>query len=158
VSRFRGQGIEVCLRLCVVCRRTRDEALAAAHALLPGEEIERQERAILSGSDSQTLKHALATADNVGWMSRSLWAGLVPFYGSSAITLVGSPAELAEAFLAYKKIGVTQFIIAGWPKLEEMLIFGREVLPLVREAERRLDEESQKAHDAERHETEAAGD
>src|SRR5215207_3947269 len=136
VSRFRGQGIEVCLRLCVVCRRTRDEALAAAHALLPGEEIERQERAILSGSDSQTLKQALAAADNVGWMSRSLWAGLVPFYGSSAITLVGSPAELAEAFVEYKKIGVTQFIIAGWPKLEEMRIFGREVLPLVRDAER----------------------
>ncbi|HZB47353.1 MAG TPA: LLM class flavin-dependent oxidoreductase [Pyrinomonadaceae bacterium] len=158
VSRFRGQGIEVCLRLCVVCRRTRDEALAAAHALLPGEEIERQERAILSGSDSQTLKHALATADNVGWMNRSLWAGLVPFYGSSAITLVGSPAELAEAFIAYKKIGVTQFIIAGWPKLEEMLIFGREVLPLVREAERRLDGEPQERHDAGRQQTEAAVD
>jgi len=30
---------------------------------------------------------------------------------------------------------VTQFIIAGWPKLEEMMIFGREVLPLVRELE-----------------------
>ncbi|HEX6623087.1 MAG TPA: LLM class flavin-dependent oxidoreductase [Pyrinomonadaceae bacterium] len=158
VSRFRGQGIEVCLRLCVVCRPTRDEALAAAHALLPDEEIERQERAILSSSDSQTLKHALATADNVGWMNRSLWAGLVPFYGSSAITLVGSPAELAEAFLAYKKIGVTQFIIAGWPKLEEMLIFGRDVLPLVREAERRLDEESQETHDAWREQTEATGD
>ena len=159
VSRFRGQGIEVCLRLCVVCRPTRDEALAAAHALLPGEEIERQERAILSGSDSQTLKHALATADNVGWMSRSLWAGLVPFYGSSAITLVGSPAELAEAFIEYKKIGVTQFIIAGWPKLEEMLIFGREVMPLVREAERRLDGASPETHDAEQQpEAEAAVD
>jgi len=31
---------------------------------------------------------------------------------------------------------VTQFIIAGWPKLEEMMIFGREVLPRVRELER----------------------
>jgi len=135
VSRFRGQGVEVCLRLCVVCRPTREEALAAAHALLPDEEIERQERAILSGSDSQTLKQALAAADEVGWMSRSLWAGLVPFYGSSAITLVGSPSELAAAFMEYRRIGVTQFIIAGWPKLEEMLIFGREVMPLVRRAE-----------------------
>ena len=59
----------------------------------------------------------------------------MPYYGSSAITLVGSPEELAEAFLEYKKIGVTQFIIAGWPKLDEMMIFGREVLPLVRAAE-----------------------
>jgi alkanesulfonate monooxygenase len=135
VSRFRERGVEVCLRLCVVCRPTREEAVRAAEALLPDEEIGRQERGILSRGDSQTYKQALAAADEVGWMSRSLWAGLVPYYGSSAITLVGTPEELAEAFLEYKRIGVTQFIIAGWPKLGEMVIFGREVMPLVRKAE-----------------------
>lgn len=135
VARYRQAGVEVCLRLCVVCRPTHEEALSAAEALLPPEEIERQERRILSSSDSKTLKDALAAADNVGWLNRTLWAGLVPHYGSSAMTLVGSPQELAEALLEYKRIGVTQFIIAGWPKLDEMMIFGREVIPLVREAE-----------------------
>ena len=43
--------------------------------------------------------------------------------------------EGITAFLEYKRIGVTQFIIAGWPKLDEMMIFGREVIPRVREAE-----------------------
>ncbi len=138
VHSFREQGVEVCLRLCVICRPTMEEALSAAHALLPPEEIEKQERKILSSSDSQTLKDALATADKVGWMSRNLWAGLVPHYGSSAITLVGTPDDLAEAFMEYKEIGVTQFIIAGWPKLDEMMIFGREVLPRVRAAEERF--------------------
>lgn len=136
VSDFRKQGVEVCLRLCVICRATRDAALEAAHALLPDEEIGKQERAILSRGDSQTYKQALTAADNIGWLSRHLWAGLVPYYGSSAMTLVGTPEELAEVFLEYKRIGVTQFIIAGWPKLEEMLIFGREVMPLIRKAER----------------------
>jgi alkanesulfonate monooxygenase len=135
VAPFREQGVEVCLRLCVVCRPTREEALAAAHALLPDEEIGKQERSILTRGDSQTYKQALAAADNIGWMNRSLWAGLVPYYGSSAITLVGTPEELAAAFLEYKRIGITQFIIAGWPKLDEMVRFGREVLPLVRSAE-----------------------
>ena len=138
VKRFREKGVEVCLRLCVVCRPTREEAIAAAEDLLPAEDIGRQERRILSSSDSKTLKDALAAADNVGWLDRNLWAGLVPYYGSSAITLVGSPDHLAEAFLEYKKIGVMQFIIAGWPKLDEMMIYGREVIPRVREAERRL--------------------
>jgi alkanesulfonate monooxygenase len=137
VTRIREQGVEVCLRLCVVCRPTREEALAAARALLPDEDIGRQERGILASSDSQTLKQALAAADDVGWLDRNLWAGLVPYYGSSSITLVGTPEELAEAFLEYKQIGVTQFIIAGWPKLEEMIIFGHEVMPLIRNAERR---------------------
>lgn len=135
VAYFRERGIEVGLRLCIICRPTREEALAAATALLPDAEIEKQERSILARSDSQTLKHALATADNVGWLNRNLWAGLVPYYGSSAITLLGSPAELADIFLEYKRIGVTQFIISGWPKLDEMVIFGREVLPLIREVE-----------------------
>jgi len=135
VSHFRASGVDVCLRLCVVCRPTHDEALAAAKALLPSEEVGREERGILSRSDSKTLKDALAAADNVGWLNRNLWAGLVPYYGSSAMTLVGTPADLAAAFLEYKRIGVTQFIIAGWPKLEEMMIFGREVLPLVRATE-----------------------
>ena len=140
VSHFRSHGVEVCLRLCVVCRPTHDEALAAANALLPSEEVGREERGILSRSDSKTLKDALAAADNVGWLNRNLWAGLVPYYGSSAMTLVGTPEDLAAQFLEYKRIGVTQFIIAGWPKLDEMLIFGREVLPLIRKAEG--DEES----------------
>ncbi|HWT03218.1 MAG TPA: LLM class flavin-dependent oxidoreductase [Pyrinomonadaceae bacterium] len=135
VAQFRERGVEVSLRLCVVCRPTREEAIKAAEALLPGEEIGRQERGILTRSDSQTLKQALAAADDVGWLGRNLWAGLVPYYGSSAITLVGSPEELAETFLEYKRVGVTQFIISGWPKLDEMVIFGREVLPLVRAAE-----------------------
>jgi alkanesulfonate monooxygenase len=136
VARTRNHGIEVCLRLCVICRPTREEALQAGLAMLPDEEIGRQERNILSRSDSQTLKQALAAADNVGWLSPCLWAGLVPYYGSSSITLVGTPDELANAFLEYKRIGVTQFIIAGWPKLDEMVIFGREVMPLIRKAER----------------------
>ena len=135
VKTFRDKGVEVCLRLCVICRPTMDEAVLAMQALLPPEEIEKQERKILSSSDSKTLQDALSAADNVGWMSQNLTAGLVPFYGSSAITLVGTPQALARAFLEYKEIGVTQFIIAGWPKLEEMVIFGREVLPLVRDAE-----------------------
>lgn len=138
VKSFREQGVEVSLRLAIICRPTHDEAVEAAMAMLPDEEIGRRERAILSQSDSQTLKQALAAADDVGWLNRNLWAGLVPYYGSSAMTLLGSPQELAECFVDYKRIGVTQFIISGWPKLEEMVIFGREVLPLVRERETAL--------------------
>jgi len=135
VAQVRERGVEVCLRLCVICRETRDEAIAAAMAMLPDDDTEKEERGILNRSDSQTLKQALAAADERGWMNRNLYAGLVPYYGSSSITLIGSPDELAEQFLEYKKIGVTQFIIAGWPKLDEMRIFGREVLPRVRQME-----------------------
>jgi len=71
------------------------------------------------------------------WLTRTLWGGLVPHYGPVWTTLVGTPDELADAFLAYKEIGVDQFILSGWPEVDEVAIFGREVIPRVRDAERR---------------------
>jgi len=46
--------------------------LEAAQALLPDEDIGRQERGILSRSDSQTLKQALAVADEIGLVAPSV--------------------------------------------------------------------------------------
>jgi alkanesulfonate monooxygenase len=40
--------------------------------------------------------------------------------------------------LEYKRVGITQFIMSGWPEVDEVTRFGREVLPLVREGEQRL--------------------
>jgi alkanesulfonate monooxygenase len=64
----------------------------------------------------------------------------VPHYGPVWTTLLGTPRELADAFLAYKRIGVTEFIISGWPETDEVVLFGKEILPLVREAERRTED------------------
>jgi alkanesulfonate monooxygenase len=62
---------------------------------------------------------------------------LVPFYGPVWTSLVGTPDEIAKAFLDYQSIGITKFIISGCPELDEIATFGRQVLPLVREAEAR---------------------
>jgi alkanesulfonate monooxygenase len=135
VTFFRDRGVEVCLRLCVICRPTRDEAIDVAASMLPDGNTDRKERAKLSGNDSRTLKQALAPAGDASWLNRNLWTAMAPYWGSSAITLLGSPPELAARFLEYKRIGVSQFIVAGWPNLDEMIRFGREVLPLVRDLE-----------------------
>ncbi|HEY7547022.1 MAG TPA: alkanesulfonate monooxygenase, partial [Blastocatellia bacterium] len=65
----------------------------------------------------------------------TLWTGAVRYYGSPAIALVGTPEEIASAIIEYKKTGITQFIFSGWPKLDEMIYFGKEVLPLIRRKE-----------------------
>jgi alkanesulfonate monooxygenase len=54
--------------------------------------------------------------------------------------LLGTPQEIAETLLEFKAIGVTQFIMSGWPELDEVTIFGREVIPLVRKAEESMSE------------------
>lgn len=135
VTRARGRGIKTCLRLGLICRATREEAVTAARSLLPENQDENTTRL---KDDSQMYKEGASMTSDAYWLSPSLWAGLVPHYGPVWTTLLGSPQELAETFLAYKEIGVSEFIISGWPELDEVEIFGREVLPLVREAERQM--------------------
>ena len=48
---------------------------------------------------------------------------------------MGGPEEIASAIMEYKEIGISQFLFMGWPDLDEMTFFGREILPLVREKE-----------------------
>ena len=136
VARFRQQGIEVCLRLGLVCRETRAEAVRAAEALLPDGHAGKRQAPISSKDDSQMFREAARPASDSEWLNGTVWAGLVPFYGPVWTSLVGTPETLAKAFLDYKEIGVTQFIVSGCPELPEIATFGQEVLPLVRELER----------------------
>lgn len=136
VARMREEGLEVCLRMCVLSRPTRDEAVAVAESLLPERDIPREERSIVAKDDSQMYREASKLDGRErNWLTPSLWTGLVPYYGPVWTTLLGTPAEIAEALLEYKKIGVTQFIMSGWPELDQVVAFGRDVVPLVRAQE-----------------------
>ena len=132
VARMRAAGVNVCLRLGLICRPTREEAISVAKSILPED---KRETTTALKDDSQMYREGAAVASDAYWLSPNLWAGLVPHYGPVWTTLLGSPEEIAEAFLEYKKIGVTDFIMSGWPELDEVDRFGRDVLPLVRNAE-----------------------
>lgn len=133
------RGREVGLRLGVIVRPTRDEAVEAARSLVADAEQARREQGFVDQSDSESIKRTFerAAADDDAWVTRCLWSGAVPYYGAPAMSLVGTPDEVAAALLDYQQVGVSQFIFHGWPKLDEMLTFGREVIPRVRAAEAR---------------------
>ena len=132
VSRMRAHGLRVCLRLGLICRPTREEAISDAESILP--EDKREQTTSLK-DDSQMYREA---GSGPTWLNRNLWTGLVPHYGPVWTVLLGSPQEVAAAFLDYRKIGVTDFIISGWPEIDEVDRFGMEVLPLVRDRESSL--------------------
>jgi alkanesulfonate monooxygenase len=46
--------------------------------------------------------------------------------------LVGTPAQVAEAFAQYHALGVTTFLIRGFDPLEDAAEYGRTLLPLTR--------------------------
>ena len=133
-------GKEVGLRLSVIARATKKEAVNAAKALVENlddvgtKDIRNKEEKFVNKSDSVSIKEMYENSEKE-WLSDNLWAGAVRTHGSPLIALVGTPEEIASEFIRYKKIGVTQFILLGWPKLEEMINFGKNIIPLIRKME-----------------------
>lgn len=131
VARTRARGTNVCLRCCLLCRPTREEAIEAAQTLLPAD---ASESTTTMKDDSQMYREGNELKSDAFWPEPWLWTGLVPHYGPVWTTMIGTPDELASAFLEYKRIGVTEFIISGWPEVDTVDIFGREILPRINQA------------------------
>jgi alkanesulfonate monooxygenase len=131
-------GKEVGLRCAIVARPTHEEAVCAARAIAASAgaafDDNGKEADFVKRSDSVSIKSVYELA-NTEWLTGCLWTGAVRSHGAAAIALVGSPSEIAAAVVEFGSMGVTQFILSGWPKLDEMLFFGRHVLPLIRERE-----------------------
>jgi len=131
-------GKEVGIRVSIITRPTRDEALDAARSLVADQDpsrVEKQTEAdFVGGSDSVSIRAHYALAERE-WLTRTLWMGAVRSHGAAAVCLVGSYDEVAAALMDYRRIGVTHFILSGWPKRDEMVRFGSEVIPRVRSLE-----------------------
>ena len=134
-------GKEVGLRMSIIARPTREEAVRAAYQLLaalePSMRDRENEARFMIRSDSVSINATYALAEKE-WLNHYLWTGAIRTHGAPAVALVGSFEEVASALIDYASIGVTQFILSGWPKLDEMILFGKEVLPRVRELESAL--------------------
>jgi alkanesulfonate monooxygenase len=130
-------GVELGLRLSVLVRPTREEAVREARRLLLGEKTapaRASEAAFVGGSDASGVRDTFRLAERE-WLTPCLWAGAVQQLGATSLALVGTPDDVAEALLEYGRAGVTQLILSGWPKRGEMVRFAAEVLPRVRAAE-----------------------
>jgi alkanesulfonate monooxygenase len=115
----------------LLCRPTREEALEAAESLLPED---AHESTTTLKDDSQMYREGHDMKSDSYWPEPWLWTGLVPHYGPVWTGLIGTPQELATAFLEYERIGVTEFILSGWPEVDTVDVFGREILPLINQS------------------------
>jgi alkanesulfonate monooxygenase len=62
----------------------------------------------------------------------NLWAGIGLVREGAGTALVGGPDEVAARIGEYAAAGVDEFILSGWPHIEEAERVGRLVLPRVR--------------------------
>ncbi len=63
-----------------------------------------------------------------------LWYGVTKLLGpgGNSTALVGTPAQVAEALLRYRRAGVDTFLIRGFDPLDDVIDWGRELVPLLR--------------------------
>jgi alkanesulfonate monooxygenase len=64
-----------------------------------------------------------------------LWYGVTRLTGpgGNSTALVGTAAQVADALMAYRRVGVDTVLIRGFDPLDDVVEWGRELVPLLRE-------------------------
>jgi alkanesulfonate monooxygenase len=137
----RERHIAFSVSLRPILGRTEDEAWARADRILAAAKALREDPNFgyrrppgePQNAGSQRLLEAAAKGKV---LDKRLWtelAALTNAQGNST-SLVGTPEQVAEAMMDYWDLGVTTFLIRGFDPLEDALEYGRDLIPLVREA------------------------
>ncbi|WP_227820180.1 LLM class flavin-dependent oxidoreductase [Agromyces aureus] len=140
----RGRTLRYGIRLHVIARPTSEEAWRVADDLVAGLDPEvvakARESFLSSGSVGQRRQAELVD----GGLRREdlevypgLWAGIGLVRGGAGTALVGSYAEVAALIREYRAVGFTEFVLSGYPHLEEAYWFAEGVAPLLDLAPRR---------------------
>jgi alkanesulfonate monooxygenase len=136
-ARAAGRELRFGIRLHVIARDTAAEAWAQAQRLLDGLDPAAIERAQAiqrsSGSEGQRRMVALhGGRTDALEVSPNLWAGVGLVRGGAGTALVGSYDEVADRIAEYYHLGIEEFILSGYPHLEEAYQVGEGVLPVLR--------------------------
>jgi Coenzyme F420-dependent N5,N10-methylene tetrahydromethanopterin reductase and related flavin-dependent oxidoreductases len=134
------------LRAQVLIRPTEEEAWKAAWELISKADPQLIEKAreefANTDATNQRRQNELReqSAGNDFVVGPNMWMGLSLLRSGGALLLVGTADQVTDRLLEYVDIGITKFILSGYPHLEEAEIFGREAVPLLRRklAERNL--------------------
>jgi alkanesulfonate monooxygenase len=132
-----GRDLRFGIRLHVITRDTSEEAWAAADALIADADdatvAAAQERLARMSSEGQRRMRAL----HDGQRDRlevypGLWAGIGLLRTGAGTALVGSHEEVADLMGEYHELGISEFILSGYPHVEEAYAFGEGVVPVLR--------------------------
>ncbi|MEU6306569.1 LLM class flavin-dependent oxidoreductase [Streptomyces chartreusis] len=132
-----GRSVRFGIRLHVITRDTSEQAWAEARRMLDGFDPEtvRAVQAGLARSESEGQRRMLALhgggSDGLE-IHPNLWAGIGLVRGGAGTALVGSHDEVAERIAEYHRLGIDEFVLSGYPHLEEAYWFGEGVLPRLR--------------------------
>jgi alkanesulfonate monooxygenase len=132
----RGRAVRFGIRLHTISRDDSATAWVAAEHLLgsvPAATI-AQVQARLRQSESEGQRRMLdlhGGSREALEVYPGLWAGVGLGRGGAGTALVGSHEEVADLIAEYADAGIEEFVLSGYPHLEELYWFGEGVLPLL---------------------------
>ncbi|MEA2530399.1 MAG: alkanesulfonate monooxygenase [Thermomicrobiales bacterium] len=132
-----GREIRFSVSLRLILGPTEEKAWKKAHAYLERIVSHRAGERVADGSarpgavGSQRLLDFAAQQEI---FDKRLWMPIALATGAAGNTtaLVGTPEQVAESLLDYYDAGITTILIRGFKPLEDVVEYGRDVLPLVK--------------------------
>jgi alkanesulfonate monooxygenase len=145
-----GRTIRFGIRFHVIARPTAAEAWAAADALVGRMSPDAIAAAQADFASTQSVGQARMAGLHGGDQSKlvvypNVWAGVGLVRGGVGTALVGSYQEVADRIAEYAALGFDDFILSGYPHLEEAYWFGEGVMPELRRRELLPELEAQRA-------------
>jgi alkanesulfonate monooxygenase len=132
----RGRAVRFGIRLHTISRDTSAAAWAVADELVAGLSPDQIAKATALHGKSESEGQRRMTALHGGRTDRleiypNLWAGVGLVRGGAGTALVGSHEEVANLIVQYHSLGFDEFILSGYPHLEEAYWFAEGVLPIL---------------------------
>ncbi len=131
-----GRGIRFGVRFHVIARPTSHQAWTEAEALLAA--IDDQAIAAAQTEFAATMSEGQRRMASLHQGRRTdlevhpnVWAGIGLVRGGAGTALVGSFAEVADRIAEYHEIGFEEFVLSGYPHLEEAYWFAEGVFPIL---------------------------
>ncbi|WP_413377816.1 LLM class flavin-dependent oxidoreductase [Alkalihalobacillus sp. 1P02AB] len=127
-----GRELQYGIRIHVVVRETEEEAWQAAKRIISKIETNKQKKInhYYETTDSVAQKRMNEMTQKNEKFGKYGWSGIGKIRKGAGTALVGTAEQVKEAIQDHANIGVTHFILSGFPHLEEAKRFGDEVLPL----------------------------
>ncbi|MFD9738507.1 LLM class flavin-dependent oxidoreductase [Umezawaea sp. NPDC059074] len=138
LAEAQGRTVRFGIRLHTISRDTSAEAWLEAAKLLDALDPEHVRSAQSQLGASQSVGQQRMVALHGGDLSAGvrgleihpgLWAGIGLVRGGAGTALVGSHSEVADLIEEYHSLGVEEFVLSGYPHLEEAYWFGEGVRP-----------------------------
>lgn len=132
-----GRTLRFGYRVHVVVRESEDEARAAARHLLAAIDDAEGARIRARSLDSESTgvrrqAELRDGSDDDGFIEPNLWTGIGRARSGCGAAIVGDPEQVADKIRRYEGLGISSFILSGYPHRDECDRFASLVLPLLR--------------------------